>query len=173
LSDIFNVFLQILDDGRATDGQGRTVDFTNTLIIMTSNIGSQLILEEMDQARRDQGVLEMVRRYFKPEFLNRIDEIVTFSHLEKPQLMKIIEQYCSALNRMLADRGLQIELSRPVLELLCEKGYDRDYGARPMKRVFQREIQNPLAVEILTGKYALGSIIIVEALDEGFKFRKK
>ncbi len=169
--DVFNVFLQILDDGRATDGQGRTVDFTNTLIIMTSNLGSQLILDEPDPVRREAGVWELVRRHFKPEFLNRIDEIVTFSHLEKAQLMIIIEQYAGRLNRLLAERGLQIDLSREAVELLCEKGYDRDFGARPMKRVFQREIQNPLAVEILTGKYPPGSIISVDVSQGEFKFQ--
>ena len=171
--DVFNVFLQILDDGRATDGQGRTVDFTNSLIIMTSNLGSQLILEESDPVLREEGVMEMVRRHFKPEFLNRIDEIVTFSHLEKNQLMKIIEQYAGKLNQMLSERGLQIELSRAAIEQLCEKGYDRNYGARPMKRVFQREIQNPLAVEILTGKYSTGNKIHVDVEEGLFKFQKK
>jgi ATP-dependent Clp protease ATP-binding subunit ClpB len=115
----------------------------------------------------------MVRRHFKPEFLNRIDEIVTFSHLEKTQLKRIIEQYAHKLNRMLSERGLQIELSRPAIELLCEKGYDREYGARPMKRVFQREVQNPLAVEILTGNFAPGCTIQVEIAGDGFKFQKK
>ncbi len=171
--DVFNVFLQILDDGRATDGQGRTVDFTNSLIIMTSNIGSQLILDEVDPIKREEGVWEMVRRHFRPEFLNRIDEVITFSHLEKSQLIKIIEQYAGSLNRMLADRGLQIEMSRSAIGLLCEKGYDRDFGARPMKRVFQREVQNPLAVEILTGKYTPGSVITAEVVDGLFKFQKK
>jgi ATP-dependent Clp protease ATP-binding subunit ClpB len=171
--DVFNIFLQILDDGRATDGQGRTVDFTNSLIIMTSNLGSQLILDESDPVRREEGVMEMVRRHFKPEFLNRIDEIVTFSHLEKNQLMKIIEQYLVKLNQMLFERGLQIELSRAAIGLLCEKGYDRNYGARPMKRVFQREIQNPLAVEILTGKYSPGNTIHIDVEEGLFKFQKK
>ncbi len=171
--DVFNIFLQILDDGRATDGQGRTVDFTNSLIIMTSNLGSQLILDESDPVLREEGVMEMVRRHFKPEFLNRIDEIVTFSHLEKNQLMKIIEQYAGKLNQMLSERGLQIELSRAAIEQLCEKGYDRNYGARPMKRVFQREIQNPLAVEILTGKYSPGNTIHVDVEEGLFKFQKK
>lgn len=159
--DVFNVFLQILDDGRVTDGQGRTVDFTNTIIIMTSNIGSQLILEERDPKRRDAGVMEMVRSHFRPEFLNRIDEIVIFAHLEKEQLTSIIGVHVGKLNQMLQERGISIELTPEALELLGERGYDRDYGARPMKRVFQRDIQNRLAQDILQGKFPPGSHVQV------------
>jgi ATP-dependent Clp protease ATP-binding subunit ClpB len=157
--DVFNVFLQIFDDGRATDGQGRTVDFTNTIIIMTSNIGSHLILEEKDPVKREQGVMGMLRQHFRPEFLNRIDEIVLFSNLEKNQLREIVLQYAHKLNDMLKDRGLKLDFSAEAIDLLCERGYDRDYGARPMKRVFQREIQNALAIEILSGKYPSGTTI--------------
>ena len=167
--DVFNVFLQILDDGRATDGQGRTVDFTNTLIIMTSNIGSHLILEEKDPERREQGILELLRRQFRPEFLNRIDEVVIFSHLERAQLVSIIAQYVSKLNTMLKDRRLTLEFTPEAIEWLTERGYDRDYGARPMKRVFQREVQNPLALELLTGKFPPGTHL--EAKVEGGKLR--
>jgi ATP-dependent Clp protease ATP-binding subunit ClpB len=165
--DVFNIFLQILDDGRATDGQGRTVDFTNTIITMTSNIGSHLILEEKDPVKAEAGVLELVRQHFRPEFLNRIDEIVIFSHLEAKQLKKIVVQYANKLNDLLKDRGLTIELSERATDLIVEKGYDRDYGARPMKRVFQREIQNPLAVEILGGKFPPGSKLKVDMSAEG------
>jgi ATP-dependent Clp protease ATP-binding subunit ClpB len=165
--DVFNVFLQILDDGRATDGQGRTVDFTNTIITMTSNIGSHLILEEKDLEKAEKGVLELVRQHFRPEFLNRIDEIVIFSHLAVEQLKKIVIQYTNKLSDLLKDRGLRIELSDRALDLMVEKGYDRDYGARPMKRVFQREIQNPLAIEILTGKYPPGSKVRVDVSETG------
>ena len=165
--DVFNIFLQVLDDGRATDGQGRTVDFTNTIIIMTSNIGSHLILEEKDPVKAEGGVLVLMRQHFRPEFLNRIDEIVIFSHLEAQQLKKIVIQYTNKLNDLLKDRGLQIKLSEKALNLIVEKGYDRDYGARPMKRVFQREIQNPLAVEILSGKYLPGMGIQVDVDETG------
>jgi ATP-dependent Clp protease ATP-binding subunit ClpB len=175
-SDVFNVFLQILDDGRATDGQGRTVDFSNTIIIMTSNIGSSFILEEKDPVRRDEGVMNLVRQHFRPEFLNRIDEMVIFTHLERSQLRSIVGQYAEKLNKMLAERGLSIELSTRALDLLAEKGYDRDYGARPMKRVFQREIQNPLAIELLSGKYPVGSKIIVDVSgrpgESSFQFKR-
>jgi ATP-dependent Clp protease ATP-binding subunit ClpB len=160
--DVVHIFLQILDDGRATDGQGRTVDFTNTIIIMTSNIGSHLILEEKDPVRRDQGVLKLVQQHFRPEFLNRIDEIVIFSHLELSQLRLIAAHYSEKLNKMLKDRGVELQLTSAALDLLAQRGYDRDYGARPMKRVFQREVQNPLAIELLSGRFPPGSVIVVD-----------
>jgi ATP-dependent Clp protease ATP-binding subunit ClpB len=169
--DVFNVFLQILDDGRATDGQGRTVDFTNTLIIMTSNIGSHLILEEKDPVRRDQGVMQLVRQHFRPEFLNRIDETVIFTHLDKLQLRDIVLQYEAKLTHMLRDRDLKLLLTPDAVDLLVERGYDRDYGARPMKRVFQRDIQNPLAMEILASKFPPGSQIRVGVKNGEFEFR--
>jgi ATP-dependent Clp protease ATP-binding subunit ClpA len=169
--DVFNIFLQILDDGRATDGQGRTVDFTNTIIIMTSNIGSHLILEEKDPVRRDEGVLSLVRSHFRPEFLNRIDEIVIFSHLAKDQLRRIVKQYADKLNRMLTDRGIELIFSSEAFDLLAEKGYDRDFGARPMKRVFQREVQNPLAIELLNGKYPPGSKVEISVRGGKFVFQ--
>jgi len=169
-ADVFNVFLQILDDGRATDGQGRTVDFTNTIIIMTSNIGSHLILEEKDPIRRDEGVMQLLRQHFRPEFLNRIDETVIFSHLEKNQLRDIVLQYATKLSHMLQDRDLSLVLTPEAVDLLADRGYDRDYGARPMKRVFQRDIQNPLAMEILSGKYLPGSAIEVRVAQGEFAF---
>ena len=160
--DVFNIFLQILDDGRATDGQGRTVDFSNTIIIMTSNLGSHHILEEKDPVRQEEGVMNIVRAHFRPEFLNRVDEIVIFSHLEKTQLREIVLQSVKKLDAMLAERKLSIRFTDPAIDWLCEKGYDRDYGARPLKRVFQREVQNRLAVEILEGKYAPGVQVQVD-----------
>ncbi|MEK6580108.1 MAG: ATP-dependent chaperone ClpB, partial [Bdellovibrionota bacterium] len=169
--DVFNLFLQILDDGRATDGQGRTVDFSNALIIMTSNIGSHLILEEKDAAKREKGVMDLVRQSFRPEFLNRIDEVVIFSHLEKEQLGEIVRHHVVKLNQMLKERGLTVELSSAALSLLCDKGYDRDYGARPLKRVFQREIQNPLAIELLSGKHLSGSKVTIDEKKGEFSFK--
>ncbi|OFZ80997.1 MAG: ATP-dependent chaperone ClpB [Bdellovibrionales bacterium RIFOXYD1_FULL_55_31] len=168
--DVFNVFLQILDDGRATDGQGRTIDFSNTIIIMTSNIGSRFILEESDPVRMEKGVMEEVRQYLRPEFLNRIDDIVIFSHLDRVQLRRILEQHQARLNEMLKDRGLRLEITPQALDLLAERGFDRDFGARPMKRVFQREIQDPLAVEILSGKYTPGTEIQVDTDRGTFQF---
>jgi ATP-dependent Clp protease ATP-binding subunit ClpB len=168
--DVFNIFLQILDDGRATDGQGRTIDFTNTIVIMTSNLGGNLILEEKDPTRRDAGVMQLVRAHFRPEFINRIDEIVIFSHLGKAELKQIVKQYADKLSGLLGERGLSFKLSSAGIDLLCERGYDHDYGARPMKRVFQKDIQNPLAVEILSGKYPPGTEIAVEVAGGEFKF---
>ncbi|MDR3605940.1 MAG: ATP-dependent chaperone ClpB [Oligoflexia bacterium] len=168
--DVFNLFLQVLDDGRLTDGQGRTVNFTNTLIIMTSNLGSQLILEERNAEARERGVQNLLRQQFRPEFLNRIDDVVIFSHLERKHLSSIIENYVKKLNQTLAAKGLFMELSDSAVELLCEKGYDPDFGARPMRRVFQREIQNPLAIELLSGKYPSGTRILVDVSNAGFRF---
>ncbi|OFZ80967.1 MAG: ATP-dependent chaperone ClpB [Bdellovibrionales bacterium RIFOXYD1_FULL_53_11] len=165
--DVFNVFLQILDDGRATDGQGRTVDFTNTIIIMTSNIGSQLILEERDVLRREKGVMDLVRQHFKPEFLNRVDEIVVFSNLDKQQIRTIAVQHADRLDAMLMERGLSVKFTDAALNLLCERGFDRDYGARPMKRVFQRDVQNAIATDLLSGKYRPGQRILVDAITVG------
>ncbi len=168
--DVFHVFLQILDDGRATDGQGRTVNFSNTIIIMTSNIGSHLILEEKDLKKRDSGVMELVRQHFRPEFLNRIDEIVIFSHLETQDLEKIGSLYVKKLNDQLKSRGLELRFEPKALEWIVEQGYDRDFGARPMKRVFQREVQNPLAVKILEGQFQPGSLIQVRKQSDGLVF---
>jgi ATP-dependent Clp protease ATP-binding subunit ClpB len=168
--DVFNVFLQILDDGRATDGQGRTVDFTNTVIIMTSNLGSHLILEEKDPKKLEVEIGKLLRSHFRPEFLNRIDEVVTFNHLERDDLARIVEAYTRKLNEMLRERGVTLSFSPEALTLLTEKGYDRDYGARPMKRVFQREIQNPLSISLLEGKFPPGSKVKISVKKDGFDF---
>jgi ATP-dependent Clp protease ATP-binding subunit ClpB len=168
--DVFNIFLQILDDGRATDGQGRTVDFTNTIIIMTSNIGSHVILEEADPRRREERVMELVHQHFRPEFLNRIDEIVMFTQLSEEQIHRILDQYAAKLNEMLAERGISIEFSKEAADILARRGYDPDFGARPLKRVFQREIQNPLSLEILGGKFPPGSKVRVELRGDKLEF---
>ena len=165
--DVFNIFLQVLDDGRATDGQGRTVNFANTIIIMTSNIGSHLILDEPDPKKREEGVFKLLRQTLRPEFLNRIDEVVLFSNLEREQLRSIVAQYGDKLNQMLKERQIHLNFSNEALDHLCEKGYDRDFGARPMKRVFSREVQNPLSIEILGGKYPPGSQVNVTVNSKG------
>lgn len=149
--DVFNIFLQILDDGRVTDGQGRTVNFSNTVVIMTSNIGSAVILGERNPVIRDQKIQDILRTTFKPEFLNRIDETVIFDHLEKSDLEQIISLYVKKLNQQLTERGLEIELTKAAKDQILDEGYDADYGARPMKRVFQKRIQDMLAVELLKG----------------------
>ncbi len=150
--DVFNLFLQILDDGRVTDGQGRTVNFSNTLIIMTSNLGSSLILGEKNPVIRDAKIQEMIRAQLKPELVNRIDEIVVFNQLEKSDLTQIVSLYVEKLNAQLKDRGVVLELTDSARAQLLEEGYDADYGARPMKRVFQKRIQDPLAMSLLSGK---------------------
>jgi len=170
--DIFNVFLQIFDDGRATDGQGRTVDFTNCIIIMTSNLGSHLILEESDENRRESAVMDLVRKHFRPEFLNRVDEIVIFSQLERSELQAIVKLYVEKLNRLLKERGLSIRLTSEAAVLLGERGYDRDYGARPMKRAFQRDIQNPLSTLILKGDFMPGSQVLIGVRNGEFEFSR-
>jgi len=151
--DVFNIFLQVLDDGRITDGQGRTVNFSNTLIIMTSNIGSQIILGEKNPVIRDSKIQDAIRSHLKPEFINRIDEMVIFDQLEKKDLGQIVGLYVGKLNAQLKDRHVRIELSEGAEARMLEEGYDPDFGARPMKRVFQKRIQDPLAIELLKGAY--------------------
>ena len=150
--DVFNIFLQVLDDGRITDSQGRTVNFSNTLLIMTSNLGSQIILGEKNPLIREQKINELLRTNFKPEFINRIDETVVFDSLEKKDLQQIISLYTNKLNQQIAERGLQIKLTDTAAAQVLEEGFDPDFGARPMKRVFQKRIQDVLAMELLKGK---------------------
>ncbi len=163
--EVFNILLQILDDGRLTDGQGRTVDFKNALIIMTSNLGSQLIqdLGEKDYKEMQTRVMEVVRGTFKPEFLNRIDEIIIFHALGRAQIEKIIELQLELLNRRLEEKKLGIVLDDAAKGLLFEQGFDPVYGARPLKRAIQRMIQNPLAMKILEGEFSEGDRISVTA----------
>ncbi len=150
--DVFNILLQILDDGRLTDGQGRTVDFKNTIIIMTSNLGSQAMLESRG-AEREQRVMEILRSTMKPEFLNRIDEVVLFNSLEIRELRRIVELQLELLTKRLADRRLELEVSAAALDFIVSHGFDPVYGARPMKRAIQRYIQDPLALKILEGGF--------------------
>ena len=159
--DVFNVFLQVLDDGRITDGQGRTVDFTNTVIIMTSNVGSREILGETNTEKRETKVHTILREYFKPEFLNRIDDIVIFDSLGREQLKGIVKVQMKHLEELLGQRQLKLEISDEALDLFAEKGYDPDFGARPLKRLIQRELQNVLASKILEGRYKDGDTIRV------------
>lgn len=155
--DVFNVFLQILDDGRVTDGQGRTVNFSNTLIIMTSNIGSEVILGERNPVIRDQKIQEILRGRLKPEFLNRIDETVIFDQLEKENLEHILDLYVNKLNGQLRDRGIQLELEPAARSQILDEGYEPDFGARPMKRVFQKRVQDTLALDLLRGSIKAGT----------------
>ncbi len=173
--DVFNILLQILDDGRLTDGQGRTVDFRNTLIIMTSNLGSQIIKDLTgDRAAMEREVKKVLEANFRPEFLNRVDEVIIFRSLTKETILKIVELQIELLRRRLVERKIGIEVSAKALKALADKGYDPVYGARPLKRTIQQEIQNPLAMKILSGEFREGDTVKVEADDAGgFVFRKK
>jgi ATP-dependent Clp protease ATP-binding subunit ClpB len=157
--EVFNVLLQILDDGRMTDGKGRTVDFKNTIIIMTSNVGSQMIqtLADSDRAEMERLVMEALRASFKPEFLNRIDETIIFLGLQPGQIAAIVDIQMQHLAKRLADRHITLDLSDAARDFLAEKGYDRVYGARPLKRAIQQYIENPLAMELLKGNYGEGT----------------
>ena len=167
--DVFNVLLQILDDGRLTDGQGRTVDFRNSVLIMTSNIGSQVIAElgPSQRAELERHVQEALRAHFKPEFLNRIDETIIFHQLGREQIRRIVDIQLERVSRLLEDRRIQIEVSDEARELLAAKGYDPHYGARPLKRVIQRMLQDPLAMKILEGEFPEGSKVRVDARVSG------
>jgi ATP-dependent Clp protease ATP-binding subunit ClpB len=157
--DVFNVLLQVLDDGRITDGQGRTVDFKNTVIILTSNIGSQFIMEDLEVTERNRRVMEALRSHFRPEFLNRIDEIIVFDRLDRAQLTAIVDIQLDRLLKRLEKQNIRLELSDAARELLAREGYDPAYGARPLKRVIQKEILDPLSLELLEGKFGPGSKI--------------
>jgi ATP-dependent Clp protease ATP-binding subunit ClpB len=168
--DVFNVLLQVLDDGRLTDGQGRTVDFRNTLIILTSNLGSEYLAAqkegEITGTARDQ-VMGAVRQAFRPEFLNRLDEIILFNRLSRKNMTGIVEIQLKRLEALLADRKLELQLDDKAKEWLAEAGYDPVYGARPLKRVIQRELQNPLATMILEGRFKSGEAIAVSSDKDG------
>jgi ATP-dependent Clp protease ATP-binding subunit ClpB len=162
--DVFNVLLQILEDGRLTDGQGRTVDFKNTIVVMTSNIGSHLIQElGSDEAKTRDAVMEALRQNFRPEFLNRVDDVIIFHFLSKAQLRGIVEIQLGGLRRRLADRNLHLEVTDGAKDRLAEEGYDPVYGARPLKRTIQRLLQDPLAMRILEGEFHEGDTIKVDA----------
>jgi ATP-dependent Clp protease ATP-binding subunit ClpB len=174
--DVFNVLLQILDDGRLTDSQGRQVDFRNTVIIMTSNIGSQMIVEAGAQAdegswqRVEERVRDELRRHFRPEFLNRVDDVIVFKPLSRGEIGSIVGLQLGRLERLLADRRLRLELTPEARDLVADMGYDPVYGARPLKRVIQRELQNPIALEVLEGRYEDGDTIRVERDGERLRF---
>jgi ATP-dependent Clp protease ATP-binding subunit ClpB len=164
--DVFNVLLQVLDDGRLTDGQGRTVDFKNTIIVLTSNLGSDILAaqpEGEDIAMAFKGVMEMVRGHFRPEFLNRLDEIVLFRRLQRSDMAAIVDIQLGRLRKLLADRKIALELDRAAMDWLAREGYDPVYGARPLKRVIQRSLQNPLAGLILDGTVKDGETVRVSA----------
>ncbi len=168
--DVFNVLLQVLDDGRITDGQGRTVDFRNTVLIMTSNIGSQYILNEPDPVKRAEKAMEALRAHFRPEFLNRIDETIIFDQLGADELKKIVDIQLKRVRKRLEDKGLKLELSDAAAELIAEHGFDPVYGARPLKRAIQHDLLDPLSMQLLAGKFTEGSTIHVDVHDSKIVF---
>lgn len=170
-TEVFNALLQLLDEGRLTDGHGRTVDFSNTIVIMTSNVGSRWIKELGAEAARER-VLEELDRTFRPEFLNRIDEIIIFRSLTKEDLLQIVDIQTCYLRDLLAERRIGLELADAARQHLAEAGYDPVYGARPLKRVIQREVQDPLALALLRGEFAEGDIVRVDARDGQMVFAK-
>jgi len=173
--DVFNILLQILDDGRLTDGQGRTVDFKNTILIMTSNLGSQMIMELGEQNRQEAArrVDEILHNNFKPEFLNRIDETIIFHGLSKADLSRIVDIQLALLKKRLAEQKLEIELTDEARDFLIEVGYDPSFGARPLKRAIQRHIQDRLALQLLEGNFGEGDRILVDRGEGELTFIKK
>jgi ATP-dependent Clp protease ATP-binding subunit ClpB len=168
--DVFNVLLQLLDDGRLTDGQGRTVDFRNTLVIMTSNLGGELWMGGKSVSVTRDAITQVLQAHFKPEFLNRIDEIIIFHSLSRDDLVHVVEIQLRHVSALLAERGHRLEISPQARTYLAEVGYDADYGARPLKRAIQRELQDPLAVKILSGEFHEGETIHVERGKEKLEF---
>jgi ATP-dependent Clp protease ATP-binding subunit ClpB len=170
--DVFNVLLQILEDGRLTDGKGRKVDFRNTVLVMTSNVGSAALFElgDKDPERARKEATEALRATFRPEFLNRVDDIVFFNPLGREQLEKIVDLQVAAVSKLLAERQVRIELTSAARALILSEGYDPAYGARPLRRTVQRLIQDPLALEILEGKILPGDLIRVDAANGKMRF---
>jgi ATP-dependent Clp protease ATP-binding subunit ClpB len=175
--DVFNVLLQVLDDGRLTDGQGRTVDFRNTVVIMTSNLGSNVIQElagEKNYTRMKASVMEIVQQHFRPEFINRIDDMVVFHPLGSAEIRAIVGIQLGGLRKRLLERGIEFALDDKVLDLLAEAGYDPVYGARPLKRAIQQQVENPLAQQLLQGRFGPGDRVQGVVDGEGrIAFEKK
>ena len=168
--EVFNVLLQVLDDGRLTDGQGRTVDLRNAVIIMTSNLGSHAIMEEDDPQIREEKVTNALRNHFTPEFLNRIDDTIIFHRLDREHLAEIAKIQLQGVQKLLGQRDISISMTDAAMTLLTEEGYDPTYGARPLKRVIQRQIIDPLAAGIIQGSFRDGDTILVDAVDGQFTF---
>ncbi|HEX4124974.1 MAG TPA: AAA family ATPase [Tepidisphaeraceae bacterium] len=165
--DVFNVLLQVLDDGRLTDGQGRTVDFKNTVIVMTSNLGSaeiqRLAAKEAPEWEVEAAIQSLLKDQFRPEFLNRIDEVILFHSLTREQLTRIVDVQLEHLSKRLASRNLKMVVTDSAKKLLAEEGYDPVYGARPLKRVIQQRVENPLSLHILNGDFSEGQTIKIDA----------
>ncbi len=179
--DVFNIMLQIFDDGRLTDSKGRTVDFKNTIIILTSNVGSDIILDnaikgmlsEADREKTKEEVTEKLRSYFKPEFLNRIDETVFFEALRLEDLNKIVDIQVQYLRKLLSERKIEFEITDDAKEKLALEGYNPIYGARPLKRAIRSQVENPLSKELLLGHFGDGDKILIDIEDDKIVFKKK
>lgn len=173
--DVFNLLLQVLDDGRLTDSHGRTVDFRNTIVVMTSNLGSQIIQEmigEDDYPRMKKAVMEIVSQHFRPEFINRVDDVVVFHPLLKEQLHAIAKIQIAYLQRRLAAQDMQLSVTDIALDKITEVGFDPVYGARPLKRAIQQQLENPIAQEILKGTFKSGHLIKVGFKEDRFVFER-
>jgi ATP-dependent Clp protease ATP-binding subunit ClpB len=170
--DVFNILLQIMDDGRLTDGQGRTVDFKNAVLIMTSNVGSQFIAAEKVEEKAREQVEEALTQTFPPEFLNRIDDVVIFHRLTKEDLAKIVELQVAQLSKRVSERGIEIQLTDKARELLGNLGFDPTYGARPLKRVIQKQLIDKLALRLLEGDFSEGDSVKVDAKKRELSFEK-
>ncbi|MGH7645719.1 MAG: AAA family ATPase, partial [Gemmatimonadales bacterium] len=168
-ADVFNILLQILDDGRLTDSQGRTVDFRNAVLIMTSNIGSPYILEHgtTNWEQVETKVLELLRQHFRPEFLNRVDDVIIFRPLGTEEIARIVDLQLERVQALLAAKQLTLEVTPAAKQLLVAEGYDPVYGARPLKRAIQRLLQNPLALAVLEGEYQQGHRVRVDRAKDG------
>jgi ATP-dependent Clp protease ATP-binding subunit ClpB len=171
-ADVFNVLLQVIDDGRLTDGHGRTVDFKNTVLIMTSNVGSQFIVSETDEERMRSEVESTLGSYFKPEFLNRIDDVVIFHRLSKDQIKQIVDLQVESLVARVRERGVEVVLTDRARELLANLGFDPTYGARPLRRVIQKRLVDRLALAMLEGRFTDGDTVEVDAEEGDLTFGK-
>ena len=171
--DVFNVLLQVLDDGRITDGQGRTVDFRNTVLIMTSNIGSQFIMDESNAEQREAKVREALRGQFRPEFLNRIDETVIFDRLDRAELTTIVDIQLERVRKRLAAQGLGLALTEEGKEFIGNQGYDPVYGARPLKRAIQKHLLDELSLQVLEGHFVAGDVVTADVEGGKIVFGKK
>jgi ATP-dependent Clp protease ATP-binding subunit ClpB len=175
--DVFNILLQVLDDGRITDSQGRTVDFRNTVIVMTSNIGSEHILDVSgDDAKYElmqRRVLDALRSHFRPEFLNRVDDIILFHTLNRSELRQIVGIQIKRVQKLLDEQKIMLQLSPAAQNYLADVGYDPVYGARPLKRAIQRQLENPLATKLLEGTFTEGDTIMVDYIDSSLCFNRQ
>jgi ATP-dependent Clp protease ATP-binding subunit ClpB len=171
--DVFNILLQVLDDGRLTDGQGRTVDFKNTVIVMTSNLGSNVIQEMAGEDNYDQmkdAVMDIVGQHFRPEFINRVDDVVVFHPLQRAQIHAIANIQLTQLKQRLAERDIGLEVTEAALDLIAEAGFDPVYGARPLKRAIQQQLENGLAQDLLQGRFSAGDTITVDVVEDHLRF---